>query len=51
MTRVETDPGEGPRSHRYRIDFEYATILVGYVLDEKDRIAAIVTDDVEQKSR
>ncbi|HEX5218137.1 MAG TPA: hypothetical protein VFZ59_01100 [Verrucomicrobiae bacterium] len=51
LTRVETDPGDSPRSHRYRIDFEYATVLVGYVLDENNRIASIVTDDIEQKSR
>jgi hypothetical protein len=51
MTRVETDPGDSARSHRYRIDFDYATILVGYVLDEDGKIAAAVTDDVEQKSR
>jgi hypothetical protein len=51
ITRVETDPGDGPGSHRYRIDFEYATILVGYHLDEDRRITEIITDDVEQKSR
>lgn len=51
IDRVETDPGDSPRAHRFRIDFEYATILVGYVLDEQNRIASIITGDIEQRSR
>lgn len=51
ITRVETDPGDSPRNHRYRVDFDYATVLIGYLFDENNRIAAIITDDVEAKSR
>ena len=47
IERVETDPGDSPRIHRYRFDFEYATILIGYEMDANLRIASIITDDVE----
>lgn len=48
MTRVERDGGEG---HRYRIDFEQASILVTYVLDDQNRLAGITTHAVEQKPK
>jgi len=49
MAVVERWNEDGRRNYRYRTEFEHATFLQHYVLDERNRIALIQSDDFELK--
>jgi hypothetical protein len=46
---VERWDEDGRRNYRYRTEFQNATLLQHYVLDERNRIALIQSDDIELK--
>jgi hypothetical protein len=46
---VDRSPEKSRCNYRYRIEFEKATLLVHYVLDERQQVALIQSEGAERK--
>lgn len=47
LTSIERKAKDTGRSYRYRLEFEKATTLQCYVFDKKERVARVITEDIE----